>query len=371
MRIAILSLCLVLCIPLTAGAQAAPEPPQIDVVFAIDCSGSMGGVIETAKQKVWAIVNEVAKAKPAPKLRIGLIGYGNSMGPFRTFPLTDDLDEVYKNLMTFKDEGWGSEFVGLAVHRATDEMQWGQGKQVLKVIYVVGNETARQGPGEFDYAKTAPAAIAKDIVVNAIYCGNTDYERATPTWREMARLADGEYMEIAAQGGAITIATPYDAELASLNARLNATYLAYGAAGETRRANQAAQDANAERMGQAVAAERAVAKSAPLYDARTWDLVDAMKDPAFDLSKIPEDQLPAELRKVPAEQRLAWLQAKAREREDVRRQIKELAEKREQFIREEVQKRGLSGDQAFDEAVKRSITKQAQKKGFEFEPVAP
>ncbi|HEY7115357.1 MAG TPA: vWA domain-containing protein, partial [Tepidisphaeraceae bacterium] len=84
-------------------AQAIPEDkPHIDVVFCIDCSGSMGPVIETAKQKVWAIVNQIAKAKPAPELRIGLIGYGNAMGPFRTFPMTNDLDEVYKNLLTFK-----------------------------------------------------------------------------------------------------------------------------------------------------------------------------------------------------------------------------------------------------------------------------
>ena len=56
-------------------------PPRIDVVFCIDCSGSMGGVIDTAKQKVWEIVNEIAKAKPVPVLRIGLLGYGLSERP--------------------------------------------------------------------------------------------------------------------------------------------------------------------------------------------------------------------------------------------------------------------------------------------------
>jgi hypothetical protein len=77
------------------------DRPHIDVVFCIDCSGSMGGVIETAKQKVWEIVNQVAKAKPMPELRIGLLGYGNGDKTFRSFDLSSDLDEVYKNLMTF------------------------------------------------------------------------------------------------------------------------------------------------------------------------------------------------------------------------------------------------------------------------------
>src|SRR3954452_19346210 len=76
----------------------ADDKPHIDIVFCIDCSGSMGPVIETAKQKVWAIVNQTAKAKPSPALRIGLFGYGNLDHTSRSFPMTDDLDEVYKNL---------------------------------------------------------------------------------------------------------------------------------------------------------------------------------------------------------------------------------------------------------------------------------
>jgi hypothetical protein len=208
--------------------RPAEDKPAIDVVFCIDCSGSMGGVIETAKQKVWAIVNEVARAKPAPELRIGLIAYGNKTGPFRQYPLSNDLDEVYKNLLTFKDEGWGDEYVGLAIHTAVNDMKWAAGKTVHKVIYVVGNETARQGPEEMDYTKTAPTAIAQGIMVNAIYCGDVDYAKATPTWKEFAKLADGTYMEIAGQGGAVVVATPFDKELNDLSGKLNTTYVAYG-----------------------------------------------------------------------------------------------------------------------------------------------
>jgi hypothetical protein len=371
-RLLALGLCLLVLVSVPARAHEEPatqptDRPTIDVVFCIDCSGSMGGVIETAKQKVWAIVNEVAKAKPAPVLRIGLYGYGNGEGPFRKFELTDDLDEVYKNLMTFKDEGWGSEYVGLVIHRATDEMNWATGKQVLKVIYVVGNETARQGPEQFDYSKTAPAAIAKDIVVNAIYCGNTDYQNATPTWMEIARLADGQYMEIAGEGGGIVLATPFDPELATLNARLNATYLGYGARAETGAANQLAQDSNAAGLGGAVLAERAMAKSAAQYQNAGWDLVDAVKQADFDFAKLKDEELPKELRDLPADQRRAFVDAKARERDDVRKQIQDLATQRNAFVAEEIKKQGLKGDAAFEEAVKKSIVQQAEKKGFTFD----
>lgn len=352
---------------LAADAPAA-DKPRIDIVFCIDCSGSMEPVIETAKQKVWAIVNQVAKARPSPELRIGLIGYGNATGPFRTFALTSDLDEVYKNLLPFDDRLGGDEFVGLAIHKATTEMKWAEGKQVMKVIYVVGNETAHQGPAEFDYTKTARAAIAKGIMVNAIYCGNYDYATAPPTWKELARLADGSYMEIAAEGGAVTVATPFDQELTDLSGKLNTTYVGYGEQRREKLAQQAANDTTSARFNLSSAADRAGAKVAPQYVNGGWDLVDATKSVKdFDVKKLKDEELPQEMRKMTPDERVAFVANKAKEREQIAGKIKALSAKRDAYIKAEVAKKGLETNKSFDESVRKSITEQAAKKGFEFD----
>ena len=356
----------------TRAADPAPAPsqdrPHIDVVFCIDCSGSMGPVIETAKQKVWSIVNQIAKAKPAPELRIGLIGYGNAMGPFPTVQLTADLDDVYKNLLPFNDRLGGDEYVGLAIHRATTEMKWSEGKQVMKVIYVVGNETAHQGPPEFDYTKTAPAAIAQGIMVNAIYCGDYDYKTAPPTWREIARLADGAYMEIAEKGGAVTVATPYDQPLADLSAKLNTTYLGYGRQRGAAPQQQAANDVSASAYGLSSAADRAGAKASRQYDNSTWDLVDATKNNKdFDVTKIKDEDLPEDLRKLKPEERKALVDAKSKERDQIAKQIQDLSAKRDAHIKQEITAKGLDTNKAFDQAIQKSLTEQASKKGFTFE----
>lgn len=349
------------------AAAPADDKPHIDIVFCIDCSGSMGPVIESAKQKVWAIVNQTAKAKPTPVLRIGLFGYGDFDKRSRAFPLTDDLDEVYKNLMTFRDERWGTEWVGWAVKRATDDMKWSEGRQVLKVIYVVGNETAHQGPDDLDYTKTAPAAIAKGIIVNAIYCGNIDPTTGPPSWREMAKLADGRYMQIAGDGGVIAVNTPFDDELGKLSSKLNTTYCAYGPAGAGGQQNQAAQDQNAAGLGKHVAAERAMAKAAPAqYTNARWDLVDRSRQKDFKWAEIKDEQLPEELKKLPPQERQAYVEKLGKERDAIQQQIKELASKRDAYLKEETQKKGLTGDKAFDNAIRESLKEQAQKKGYEF-----
>jgi len=346
----------------------ADDKPHIDIVFCIDCSGSMGPVIETAKQKVWAIVNQTAKAKPSPALRIGLFGYGNLDHTSRSFPMTDDLDEVYKNLMTFRDEGWGTEWVGWAVKKATDDMQWSEGKQVLKVIYVVGNETAHQGPDTVDYTKTAPAAIAKGIIVNAIYCGNVDPQVGPPTWREMAKLADGKYMEIAADGGVVAIATPYDDDLAKLSTKLNSTYCAYGEQGQGGALKQTAGDQAASGLGKHVAAERALSKASSVQYANSrWDLVDRSKDKDFKWEDVKDEQLPPEMKKMSLAERKAHIEKLSKERDAVQADIKTLAAKRDSYIKEETKKQGVTGDKAFDNAVRASLREQAEKKGYKFE----
>lgn len=360
---------LILTASMSWAADAPPpaDKPKIDIVFCIDCSGSMGPVIETAKQKVWAIVNQVARAKPSPELRIGLIGYGNAMGPFRTFPLSSDLDEVYKNLLPFDDRLGGDEFVGLAIHKATTEMKWAEGKQVMKVIYVVGNETAHQGPAEFDYTRTAPAAITKGIMVNAIYCGDYDYATAPPTWKEFAKLADGTYMEIAGQGGAVTVATPFDQQLTDLSGKINTTYVGYGMQRGDKLAQQVANDQQAAHYNLSSAADRAGSKASAQYYNGNWDLVDAVRSKDFDLKKLKEEELPEELRKLKPEERAAYVEKKSKERDEISAQIKELAAKRDAYIKEEVQKKGLDSNKGFDQAVRKSITEQAAKNGFEFE----
>ena len=367
MRTLIAAVALTLAALPAVAANEEEKRGRIDVVFCIDRSGSMSQVIETAKQKVWSIVNQVATAKPTPILRIGLIGYGSADRDIKLFPLSDDLDSVYENLMTFKTDMGGSEWVGWAIHKATEDMGWIDDKKALKIIYMVGNETARQGRPEVLYTRTAPKAISAGIMVNAIYCGNPRGAEET-TWREVASLADGTYSKIDLSGGAVTIQTPMDKKLAELNRELNETYVFYGAQGLKKREKQLKQDRAATAVGGAPsAASRTVAKASKLYRNESWDLVDASKNEDFKLAEVDKETLPAELKDKTAEERKAYVEEKSRKREAIQKQVKELAGKRADYIAGEMKKRNLSQENSFDEAVRRSIRAQAEKKGFTFE----
>jgi hypothetical protein len=256
----------------------------------------------------------------------------------------------------------GDEWVGWALQQAADRMEWAPERRALKMIFMVGNETAAQGREDVLYTKTAPLAIKKDISVNVIYCGkpNPDEEK---TWREVASLADGGYSQIDLSGGEVTIQTPHDQKLAELSRKLNGTYVPFGRRGVEGKEKQEEADKKTAEAGAApAAATRAVAKAAALYNNATWDLVDASKAKDFDLAKMKVEDLPQEMQKMTPEERKAHLQKKTQERDEIQKEIAKTNVERQKFIDEEMKKRNLTADASFDEAVRKTILEQAAKR---------
>jgi len=85
------------------------EMPSIEVMFVLDTTGSMSGLIAAAKEKIWSIANTLASADPAPEIKMGLVGYRDRGDAYITTftDLFDDLDAVYTQLMRFQADGGG------------------------------------------------------------------------------------------------------------------------------------------------------------------------------------------------------------------------------------------------------------------------
>jgi len=47
----------------------------LEMVFVLDTTGSMGGLIDGAKQRIWGIVNGVMESPSRPSVRVGLVAY--------------------------------------------------------------------------------------------------------------------------------------------------------------------------------------------------------------------------------------------------------------------------------------------------------
>ena len=363
------------CAGMSPPATAAPVPvetPKVDLVLCLDVSNSMDGLIDSAKLKLWDVVNELAKMKPTPELRVGLYSYGHTgYAPKegwvrKDLDLTTDLDEVYGKLTALKTGG-GTELVARVTKDALTQQKWSDAKNALKLVFVCGNEPVDQDK-DVNLSDVAKMAKDKGVFINTIYCG-VDGNGESAGWRDFATQCHGKYTSIdqekARKSG--VVATPFDKQLAELSGKLNTTYVAYGDEGKKKAENQAIQDKNAVAAAPGAAAGRAASKAGDLYRNGSWDLIDKMKDdPKFDLKSVKEEDLCDELKKLKAEDRLPFLKKKAEDRAAIQKEIGELSTKRAKHIEAESKKLTPSaGEKAFDEALRSTIREQAKTKGLE------
>lgn len=373
---AVAAICVVLGLSGINLASANPAPmqnqhkPKIDVVIALDVSDSMSGLIGSAKQRLWDIVNEFGRAQPQPELRISIVTFGNpDYGAESGFvridqAFTRNLDAVNQTLFSFATNG-GDEYVARAISTAVDQLDWSTEPDALRILFVAGNESARQDP-QISVLAATQMANAKGIVVNTIYCGDED-EGLSAGWQDVATMTNGLYASIDQNSAAVAnIATPMDNRLTELNQALNDTYIAYGDIGEQSREQQLKQDANASRMSGATAASRVVTKAGKLYDNSEWDLVDAVGS-GMTMDEFAAENLPASMQPMSAEERQEFVSEKADQRAALQAEIQDLDRGRRDYMEAEKKKLAADMPQGLDEVIQSGIRSMAEAKGFTFE----
>ena len=355
-----------------ARSYQQPETvtPQIDVVIALDVSGSMAGLIESAKQRLWDIVNEIGRAQPQPELRLAILSYGRPSYGVETgyvkidLPFTSNLDAVNETLFRFGTDG-GDEYVARAVTTSINDLSWSNNPDALRILFVAGNEAATQDP-QITLQQATRFAANAGIIVNTIYCGS-DNDSITTGWREFAALTNGLYASIDQNTAAVAnIATPMDDELAQLNQDLNDTYLAYGTGGSRYRQNQLEQDENARAMSSSAMASRVVTKAGRLYDSSDWDLIDAISS-GKPLEEVAAEDLPEAMQSMSAKEREVFVSEQSKKREEIQARISKLDDERRDFIDRERSLRIQAEGKGLDEVLQNGLRTLAEQKGFTFE----
>ena len=293
---------------IAAGAHAAGPWQRkrsgagAEIVFAIDTTGSMSGLLDGAKRRIWSIVNEIMQSSCRPDVRIGLVAYRDRGDEYESqiLPLTDDLDLVYQTLMSYAADGGGDtpEDVRRGLADAIGATGWSPAASGLaQIVFLVGDAPPHDYADEASPEATCAAAVAKGIVIYTIQCGADGPTRSA--WQAIARSGSGTYFAIPSiQTVSAVERTPYDGVLADLGAKLGETYTPYGSA-EAQAANSAKQSKLerevALRASRSTAADRAINKAVNA-SAYSEDFLQGVENGEIDLVKVPQSDLPEDLR---------------------------------------------------------------------------
>jgi len=372
MKRIILTLCIL--IPFISGlpSYAAWEKDgkaKIQIALLLDTSSSMDGLIDQARSQLWKIINELAVAHKdgrIPTLEVALFEYGKSSIPMQEGHLrmvtsfTGNLDKISAELYALTTNG-GDEYCGLAIDKASRNLQWDSNDNNLKLIFIAGNEPFDQG--EVSYKESVRGAKKKGIIVNTIFCG----DRATGInswWKDGADISGGRYISIDQNIQVRTISAPQDAEITRLGIELNNTYIAYGNSGKNKKMEQEKQDSNASGKSASIAAERSISKASAHYDNTEWDIVDAASKGSVDLKSMNKDQLPDEMKNMNPEEREEYVSKMEKKREEIKNKINKLNEERRAFI--EKTEKESSTENTLDSAIIKTVREQAEQKNFKF-----
>jgi hypothetical protein len=362
----------------TSSPIAAPTPKpedsvqaKIQIVFALDATGSMSGLIGAAKEKIWSIAGSLAQADPSPTIEMGLLFYRDKGDEFvtRMVPLSKDLDLVYADLMQIIAAGGGDspESVNQALHESVTKFKWDTSENTYRTVFLVGD-----CPPHMDYRDDVKYPIScktakdKDIVLNTILMGND--HRAKQIWREIAICNQGSFTQVNMDANDILVQTPYDSVIAVISDRMDDTRLYYGNMEDKSAAKDKMTKSKTISVGSKVTAKAQRAEYNTTSAGKKGyygdkELVEGYKTNKLKLENIRKEELPDEMKNMTEEEQKKFIEKRIAQRDSLQKELVKFTKLRQDYISKDLKSRKPGEvDSSFSNQIYKSIRKQTEKK---------
>ena len=340
-----------------------------EIVFCLDATGSMGGLIGTAKEKIWDIVSELAQDGDIDTLKMGMVFYRDRGDSFVTkqIAMTTDLDEAYTELLKITAAGGGDspESVNQGLHEAIMQMQWSKDKNTYRTIFVVGDCPPHMDyQDDIKYTESCKVAAKKGITINTIKLGNACRE-AIPHFKAMASCTNGEFLMLDQNAQDYVVATPYDDEINRLSRNIDDTRMYYGT-NEEREVNYikkaksmevydtGSSTANSSRAGY----KQSKAGQKVAYGSQ--EIISDYDNGKLELDKIKDEKLPENLKGKTLEEKELLVKEMSDKRKADNKKLKALLKQKRSYV----QKKASESTEklSFSKEVSGVMKKQANKK---------
>jgi len=337
---------------------------RVEVAFVLDTTGSMAGLIEGAKRKIWSIANTVVDINPNADIRMALVAYRDYGDAYvvKTFDMSSDIQGLYGHLIQFEAAGGGDgpEAVNEALEASVNDLHWSHDDNTRRMIFLVGDAPPHMdyddGP---KYPEVIRQARAAGIIVHAVQAGSSRQTRNI--WSDIAQRGGGDYITIPQDGGQIsTIETPFDDDIIILQRQLDETVIPYG--------NQQKQSSVRKKIRlRAMASPSSRVDNSKFYAKRTLrkevvtgggDVVSAIQNKDISLGDIRAEELPEEMQSMSGAERKAFIDRKIAGRAEIEKEMSQLVKKHDAYVAKKTKEQAKSkGPDSFDQAVSKAIAK--------------
>lgn len=176
--------------------DAVPERARLDIVFAIDATGSMADEIEKLKSSMRAVADQIARLPSQPDLCFGLVAYRDRGDEFfvRGADLTHDLGAFQSVLARLRAGGGGDypEAMNEALHTAVHRIAW-RGEGTARIVILLADAPPHLDYGAPHYDHDLRAAQARGVKVFSVGASGLD-RRGELVMRQAAQFTGGRFV---------------------------------------------------------------------------------------------------------------------------------------------------------------------------------
>ncbi len=325
------------CLLLFSTPLFAQTYRQVDVCFVLDTTGSMSATINTAKEKIWFIANEIARSNTRPALRLCLVAYRDREDDYVTqlTPLSSNIDAIAKQLKELEADGGGDapEAVHQALFETVRDAGWNAADDTLKVIFLIGDAPPKIYPDEPQYPEIAALAAQRQVVINPVLIGSDANARSS--FESIQGGAAGALLQMSEPQAQVPPTTPMDQDLIALSSRLNASLVLYGDPQQRDQLNE--QTLQLKSLSDSKRIERLAFGQAAGRVLHQWgDLVQDIGDGELTLGDVDPQMLPEQLRSMSQQELARSLGEIQAERIQLQALIGQLLEQRRQLMEQQI-----------------------------------
>ena len=174
----------------------------LEIVLAIDTTGSMGDEIKYLQAEVAAIASHVAEAYPGVPQRWALVAYRDEKDEYlvRSTDFTTSLEDFQTAVNQLRADGGGDipEAPDAALE-AVEALSWGTGEDIARLVFVVA-DAPHHDHNARRFTDAVRALQARDVRVYPVSSSGSD-ELFEYSMRAAAQLTGGRYLFLTDDSG--------------------------------------------------------------------------------------------------------------------------------------------------------------------------
>jgi hypothetical protein len=173
--------------------------PALDVVFCLDCTGSMGDEIDRLKATIDGVARRLSQLQGSPRIRLGLVKYRDRGDDYvvQRDDLTPELGTFREALSKAYAQGGGDypEDVQAGLAAAVDESGWDRSPGAARVVFLVGDAPPHLYLDEQSYTTTIRHAQERGVKIITLAASGLD-DTGEYVWRQLAQATLGRFIFI-------------------------------------------------------------------------------------------------------------------------------------------------------------------------------